>query len=64
LKQAQRLYNGDNEFLQAIQRSVGSKPANVLISSANGLFGRTLLLFYNFVHKIMSKPTSRIAKPL
>ncbi|AQQ58832.1 hypothetical protein XJ32_00575 [Helicobacter bilis] len=64
LKQAQRLYNGDNEFLQAIQRSVGSKPANVLISSANGLFGRTLLLFYNFVHKIMARFAGALSENL
>ncbi|WP_158659232.1 hypothetical protein, partial [Helicobacter trogontum] len=64
LKQAQRLYNGDNEFLQAVQRSVGSKPANVLISSASGLFGRTLLLFYNFVHKSMSRFAGALSEKL
>ena len=64
LKQAQKLYHADNEFLQAIQRSIGSKPANVLISSASGLLGRTLLLFYNFVHKIMSRFAGALSENL
>ncbi|WP_161976738.1 PBECR2 nuclease fold domain-containing protein, partial [Helicobacter trogontum] len=63
-KQAQKLYHADNEFLQAVQRSIGSKPANVLISSASGLFGRTLLLFYNFVHKSMSRFAGALSENL
>ena len=45
----------DKEFLDSITHALGSKPASVLISAANGLFGRTLLLFYNFAHKVLSR---------
>lgn len=64
LKQAQKLYHADDEFLKAIQRSVGSKPANVLISAASGFFSRAILLFYNFLHKVMSRYAGALSEKL
>ena len=55
LRLAKKLYAHDKEFLDSITHALGSKPASVLISAANGLFGRTLLLFYNFAHKVLSR---------
>ena len=64
LRLAKKLYAHDKEFLDSITHALGSKPASVLISAANGLFGRALLLFYNFVHKILSRYTGVVSEKM